>query len=160
MKINCIIIDDEPLAAEVIATHLSEFSNMELIGTFTNPMLALGVIESGNVDAVFGKNTRHAGDNAGLVPAHEGEQHQVLVNDPAAGFIGLHPQTEVEISPHRFHGRHHLRVAAFGRAQVHHQKHGEMPPHGTGLHIHDVDVLIGQHAGYRVHQPGFVLADC
>ncbi len=53
MKINCIIIDDEPLAAEVIATHLSEFSNMELIGTFTNPMLALGVIESGNVDAVF-----------------------------------------------------------------------------------------------------------
>ena len=53
MKINCIIIDDEPLAAEVITTHLSEFSNMELIGTFTNPMLALGVIESGNVDAVF-----------------------------------------------------------------------------------------------------------
>jgi len=38
MKINCIIIDDEPLAAEVIATHLSEFSNMELIGTFTNPI--------------------------------------------------------------------------------------------------------------------------
>jgi len=53
MKIKCIIIDDEPLAAEVIATHLSEFSNMELIGTFTNPMEALLTIESGGVDAVF-----------------------------------------------------------------------------------------------------------
>lgn len=53
MKIKCIIIDDEPLAAEVIATHLSEFSNMELIGTFTNPMEALRTIESGGVDAVF-----------------------------------------------------------------------------------------------------------
>ena len=53
MKIKCIIIDDEPLAAEVIATHLSEFSNMELIGTYTNPMEALRTIESGGVDAVF-----------------------------------------------------------------------------------------------------------
>jgi DNA-binding LytR/AlgR family response regulator len=53
MKIKCIIIDDEPLAAEVIVNHLSEFSNMELIGTFTNPMEALSTIESGGVDAVF-----------------------------------------------------------------------------------------------------------
>lgn len=53
MKIKCIIIDDEPLAAEVIVAHLSEFSNMELIGTYTNPMEALRTIESGGVDAVF-----------------------------------------------------------------------------------------------------------
>jgi DNA-binding LytR/AlgR family response regulator len=53
MKIKCIIIDDEPLATEVIVAHLSEFSNMELIGTYTNPMEALRTIESGGVDAVF-----------------------------------------------------------------------------------------------------------
>ena len=53
MKIKCIIIDDEPLAAEVIENYLGEFSNMDLIGTFTNPLQALGVIESGDVDAVF-----------------------------------------------------------------------------------------------------------
>jgi DNA-binding LytR/AlgR family response regulator len=53
MKIKCIIIDDEPLAAEVIQNHLGEFSNMELIGTFTNPLEALGTIERGEVDAVF-----------------------------------------------------------------------------------------------------------
>ncbi len=29
MKIKCIIIDDEPLAAEVIGNYLKEFSNVE-----------------------------------------------------------------------------------------------------------------------------------
>ncbi|WKK66966.1 LytR/AlgR family response regulator transcription factor [Lutimonas zeaxanthinifaciens] len=53
MKIKCIIIDDEPLAAEVVETHLKEFSNIELIGSFTNPLDALQLIENGEVDAVF-----------------------------------------------------------------------------------------------------------
>jgi len=53
MKIKCIIIDDEPLAGEVIATHLKEFSNMQLLGSYTNPLEALSLIESGEVDAVF-----------------------------------------------------------------------------------------------------------
>lgn len=53
MKIRCIIIDDEPLAAEVIETHLKEFSNMELKATFTNPLEALSIIESGSIDVVF-----------------------------------------------------------------------------------------------------------
>lgn len=53
MKIKCIIIDDEPLAAEVIAKHLSEFSNMELVNTFKNPLEAIGHIESGEIDVVF-----------------------------------------------------------------------------------------------------------
>ena len=53
MKIKCIIIDDEPLAAEVIETHLNEFSNMELVASYTNPMEALGLIEGGQVDVVF-----------------------------------------------------------------------------------------------------------
>jgi len=53
MKIKCIIIDDEPLAAEVLENYLGEFSNMDLVGTYTNPLEALGVIESGEVDAVF-----------------------------------------------------------------------------------------------------------
>ncbi len=53
MKINCIIIDDEPLAAEVIETHLKEFSNMNLQGSFVNPLEALPIIESGKIDVVF-----------------------------------------------------------------------------------------------------------
>ncbi len=53
MKIKCIIIDDEPLGAEVIETHLKEFSNMKLLGSYTNPLDALSLIENGDVDAVF-----------------------------------------------------------------------------------------------------------
>ena len=53
MKIKCIIIDDEPLAAEVIENYLKEFSNVEHVGSFTNPLEALELIESGEIDAVF-----------------------------------------------------------------------------------------------------------
>ena len=53
MKIKCIIIDDEPLAAEVIEMHLKEFPNMELLSKFTNPLEALSIIESGEIDVVF-----------------------------------------------------------------------------------------------------------
>ena len=53
MKIKCIIIDDEKLAAEVIEKHLQEFSNMELAGVFLSPMEALNTIEEDNIDVVF-----------------------------------------------------------------------------------------------------------
>ena len=53
MKIKCIIIDDEPLAAEVVENYLKEFSNFEHVGTFTNPLEALELIESGEIEAVF-----------------------------------------------------------------------------------------------------------
>ncbi len=46
MKIKCIIIDDEPLAAEVIGNYLKEFSNVEHVGSYTNPLEALEIIES------------------------------------------------------------------------------------------------------------------
>lgn len=53
MKIKCIIIDDEPLAAEVIENYLKEFSNVEFVGSFNNPLEALELIESGEIEAVF-----------------------------------------------------------------------------------------------------------
>ena len=53
MTIKCIIIDDEPLASEVIENHLKEFPNIVHAGSFTNPLEALEIIESGEIDAVF-----------------------------------------------------------------------------------------------------------
>lgn len=53
MKIKCIIIDDEPLAAKIIETHLADFPEMELIGSYTNPMEAITSIEKNKVDVVF-----------------------------------------------------------------------------------------------------------
>jgi two-component SAPR family response regulator len=53
MIIKCIIIDDEPLAIEVIQSFLKEFKNFEVIGTFQDPIEALTILEQGGVDAVF-----------------------------------------------------------------------------------------------------------
>ncbi len=53
MKIKCIIIDDEKLAADVIQEHLQEFPIMDLIGIYSSPMEALNSIEKDKVDVVF-----------------------------------------------------------------------------------------------------------
>jgi DNA-binding LytR/AlgR family response regulator len=53
MKIKCIIIDDEPLAAKIIETHLADFPEMELIGSYVNPLEAITSIEKNKVDVVF-----------------------------------------------------------------------------------------------------------
>jgi len=51
--IRCLIIDDEPLAIEVIKAHLSQLSGFELINTFTNVVEALDVIKTENIDLIF-----------------------------------------------------------------------------------------------------------
>jgi len=53
MKIKCIIIDDEPLAIKVIENYLSDFQNMELIGTFNTAVAALPIIENQDIDVIF-----------------------------------------------------------------------------------------------------------
>jgi len=53
MKIKCIIIDDEPLAIKVIESHLKEFQNFEIAGTFNNPISALPLLEEENIEAIF-----------------------------------------------------------------------------------------------------------
>jgi len=53
MIVKCIIIDDEPFAIKVIESHLASFKNIELLGSFSNPIDALEIIEQGQVDAIF-----------------------------------------------------------------------------------------------------------
>jgi len=53
MKIKCVIIDDEPLAIKVVENHLKEFQNFEVINVFNNPLEALDLLETGEVDALF-----------------------------------------------------------------------------------------------------------
>ena len=53
MKINCIIIDDEPLAISVIKNHLQEFQNITIVNTFNNPLEAIETLENEHIDVVF-----------------------------------------------------------------------------------------------------------
>ncbi len=51
--IKCLIIDDEPLAIEVIKVHLAQLSELRLIATFSNPVAALDTIKTESIDLIF-----------------------------------------------------------------------------------------------------------
>ena len=53
MKIKCLIIDDEPLAINVIKNHLKEFNNIELINSFNNAIDALSFLKDNTIDLIF-----------------------------------------------------------------------------------------------------------
>ena len=53
MNINCIIIDDEPLAIKVIENHLQEFHNINIVQTFNNPIDSLTVLKENTIDVIF-----------------------------------------------------------------------------------------------------------
>lgn len=53
MKINCVIIDDEPLAIRVIENHLKEFHNIVTVATFNNPIEALPTLKENKIDVIF-----------------------------------------------------------------------------------------------------------
>ena len=53
MKVNCIIIDDEPLAIELIESHIAQLTYLKVIGTFKNAVDALEFIKTNQVDLLF-----------------------------------------------------------------------------------------------------------
>ena len=53
MSIKCIIIDDEPLAINVIEDHLKNFDNIEIVATFNNPLKAYSILEQEKIDVIF-----------------------------------------------------------------------------------------------------------
>jgi len=50
---NCIIIDDEPLAREELQAILTEISNLEILAKFSTAIKALEFIEKNTVDLIF-----------------------------------------------------------------------------------------------------------
>ena len=53
MKIKCVIIDDEPLAINVLEEHLKNFDNIDIVETFNNPIKAFSKLELDKVDVIF-----------------------------------------------------------------------------------------------------------
>lgn len=52
-KISCIIVDDEPVARNIIAGHLSKIDNITIIGSCANAIEAIKWINSQQVDLIF-----------------------------------------------------------------------------------------------------------
>jgi DNA-binding LytR/AlgR family response regulator len=51
--LQCLVIDDEPLAAQLLINHITHVPFLELAGSFSNPMEALISIRSKPVDLIF-----------------------------------------------------------------------------------------------------------
>lgn len=50
---NCIVIDDEPLAIQLLADYVQKTEGLTLIKTFSNPIKALQFINSQSIDLIF-----------------------------------------------------------------------------------------------------------
>ncbi|MEO1010815.1 MAG: response regulator transcription factor [Bacteroidota bacterium] len=50
---NCIIIDDEPLALGIIKSYCEDTGGINVLGTFTNPLKSIHYIQKNPVDLVF-----------------------------------------------------------------------------------------------------------
>lgn len=53
MKLNCVAIDDEPLALDLICKFIEQTSFLNLIGKFSNGVEALGFINQNQVQLIF-----------------------------------------------------------------------------------------------------------
>ena len=51
--INCIIIDDEPLAAQLLSSYTDKVEDIHLLGVFHNPLSAMTYLKDKQVDLVF-----------------------------------------------------------------------------------------------------------
>ncbi len=53
MKLSCFIIDDEPLAIEVLESYISKLDSIEIAGTFGNAIKAFEALKEAEVDVLF-----------------------------------------------------------------------------------------------------------
>ena len=53
MKINCIIIDDEPLARKGLKEYISDAGFLNLLGEFDNPLKTTEILEKGETQLIF-----------------------------------------------------------------------------------------------------------
>lgn len=50
---TCVIIDDEPLAIEIIVSYCKDVGSIEILGVFNNPLEAIPLLHSQEVDLLF-----------------------------------------------------------------------------------------------------------
>ncbi len=53
MKLSCFLIDDEPLAIEVLEQHISQVDSLEIKDTFSNAIQAFEALKKNKVDVLF-----------------------------------------------------------------------------------------------------------
>ena len=59
MSIKCLIIDDEPLAINVIKNYLIEINDIEIVNTYNNGVDAINYLKDNHIDLIFLDKNRH-----------------------------------------------------------------------------------------------------
>jgi len=52
-KINCLVVDDEPLAAGLLEKHIQQFSQLNLVGSCWNAIQAFEMLKQESIDLIF-----------------------------------------------------------------------------------------------------------
>jgi DNA-binding LytR/AlgR family response regulator len=81
---RCIIIDDEPLAREGMQRHVNNLSQLQLMGTFSNPLDAATLLQQNTIDLVFLDIEMPEMNGLNFV--------KTLVNSPLVIFVTAYPQ--------------------------------------------------------------------
>jgi len=53
MKVKCLIVDDEPLAIELIEKHISKINFLEVVATSNNALKAFEILTTQKIDLMF-----------------------------------------------------------------------------------------------------------
>lgn len=53
MNLKCLVVDDEPLAREVILSHISKIDGLELVAECDNALKAFDILKKESVDLIF-----------------------------------------------------------------------------------------------------------
>ncbi|WKN43349.1 LytR/AlgR family response regulator transcription factor [Tunicatimonas pelagia] len=52
-RINCLVVDDEPLAARLLTRHIDQFAQLNLVATCENALEAFDILQKESVDLLF-----------------------------------------------------------------------------------------------------------
>lgn len=52
-KIKCLLLDDEPLALNVLENYIKQFQHLELAGKCSNPLEAISILKNRQIDLLF-----------------------------------------------------------------------------------------------------------
>lgn len=50
---NCIIVDDEPMAIKVLQSHIQHIENLNIVGTYNSALAAFSALQTLSVDLIF-----------------------------------------------------------------------------------------------------------
>lgn len=53
MQLKCLVVDDKPLAIDILADYIDKILFLELVATTTNPVEGLSIVREQNIDLVF-----------------------------------------------------------------------------------------------------------